>query len=219
MLVRDCMTRHPAMISPNTLLPEAQRIMAENHIHHLPVVQDGKRFVGLITPECLVLDPDLLGSLNVWEITRNLGEMKAKQVMINAKSVVTITADRSVERAASVMLEKEIGCLPVVDNDNTVIGIVTEVDLLRSLQEMLGISGSGVRVTVRIRDRKGEFSKLMNTLAEHEWGVQGIGTFPARRHPGLYDVVIKIEGVNKDEVTEAFSRLDNQEIVDIRMIH
>lgn len=217
MLVRDCMTRHPAMISPETRLPEAQRIMAENHIHHLPVVLDGKRLAGLITPECLALDPDLLGSLNVWEITRNLGDMRAKQVMIKARRVVTINAVRSVEEAASIMLEREIGCLPVVDEDSTVIGIVTKVDLLRSLQEILGVSRVGVRVTVRIEDKKGEFTRLMGTLAERGWCVLGIGGFPARRRPGDYDVVVKIADVGIDEVTEGFSQLDGQEIVDIRL--
>ena len=149
----------------------------------------------------------------------NLGDIKAKQVMIKATSVVTITANRSVERAASIMLENEVGCLPVLDEDKTVIGIVTEVDLLEALQEMLGVAGRGVRVTVRIRDKKGEFAALMAILAEHEWGVHGIGTFPARRRPGQYDVVIKIADVSVESVTAAFSRLDSQEIVDIRPIH
>ncbi len=37
MLVKDCMTRHPIMISPKMPAAEAQKIMADNHIRHLPV--------------------------------------------------------------------------------------------------------------------------------------------------------------------------------------
>ncbi len=218
MLVQDCMTRHPVMISPDTSLPKAQQVMAENHIHHLPVVLDGKKLAGLITPECLAMNPDLLGSLNVWEITRNLGNMRAKQVMIKAKHVVSITADRSVERAASIMLTQEVGCLPVLDEDNAVLGIVTRVDLLRALQDMLAIEGTGVRVTIRIHEKKREFNKLMDLLAENNWGVNSIGTYAARRRPGQSDVVMKIADISLDEAKDVLASHGPYEIVDIRPI-
>lgn len=53
MLVKNCMTRHPIMIAPEKLASEAQKIMAENNVRHLPVVGDGKRLLGLITRERL----------------------------------------------------------------------------------------------------------------------------------------------------------------------
>ena len=51
MLVRDCMTHHPIMVPPSMPLSEAQQLMADNKIRHLPVVEDGKRLVGLLTRE------------------------------------------------------------------------------------------------------------------------------------------------------------------------
>jgi acetoin utilization protein AcuB len=217
MLVKDCMMRHPAMISPDAPAVEAQQVMAENKIRHLPVVGDGKRLVGLLTRRGLTLEPDKLGSLNVWEIGRYLSDLKVKKIMIPAKQVCTIESNRTVERAARFMEERGIGCLPVVDEDNAVIGLITESDLLRSYEEMLGLPVPGVRVTMRMPNQWGEFDKLM-TVVGKQWGVMGIGTYPSPRKEGYYDTVIKIPNVTLDEVKNVLGQVPGQEIIDIRDI-
>jgi acetoin utilization protein AcuB len=215
MLVNDCMTRHPILISPRMPAAEAQQIMAENNIRHLPVVGSGKKLLGLITRQCLTIKPDALASLNVWEISRYLANMTVERVMVRAENVQTISPDRTVERAAKVMTEHKIGCLPVIE-DEVVAGILTETDLLRAFQEMLGIRSEGIRVTVRVPDRKGEFAKVFGVVAAHSWGIMGVGSFPARRAPGYYDMVLKITEVAVDEVVAALAATPEQEIVDVR---
>lgn len=216
MLIRDCMTRHPILAPLSLRASEAQALMAENNIRHLPIVGDGKRLAGLITRERLAVKADMLGSLNVWEISRFLSDQRVRDLMVKGKDVITITPDRTVERAAAMMTEHKIGCLPVVEESDLVVGIVTENDLLRSYQEMLGLPSEGVRVTVRMPNRHGEFVKLMAVLVEQNWGVMGIGTFPTRRDPATYDTVIKIPNVTIDEVQKALANIPNQTIVDIR---
>jgi acetoin utilization protein AcuB len=218
MLIRDCMTRHPILAPLSMRASEAQSLMAENNIRHLPVVNDGKRLAGLITRACLALKPDMLGSLNVWEISRVLSGQGVRDLMVKAKDVITITPDRTVERAAAMMTERKIGCLPVIEDGGLVVGIVTESDLLHSYQQMLGLPNEGVRVTIRMPNRHGEFVKLMAVLVANDWGVMGIGTFPTRREPTTYDTVIKIPNVTVEEVRNALSQIPNQEIVDIRAV-
>ncbi len=218
MLVRDCMTRHPILISPNWSASEAERLMSENRIRHLPVVEDGKRLVGLITRQRLSMKPEMLGSLNVWEISRYLADLKVKQMMIKRKLIVTVDEDRSVERAASLMSENKIGCLPVVDDDDVVVGMLTEVDISRAFQEMLGLPVDGLRVTVRMPNRPGEFAKLTRVLADRGWGVMGIGSFPSRHKPGFYDAVLKIPDVTEEDVRAELSKVEDQEVVDVRSI-
>jgi len=218
MLVKDCMTRHPIMIAPETAAAEAQGIMSENKVRHLPVIGDGKKLLGLITRQRLALKPDTLASLNVWEITRYLSTLKVKDLMLKAENVHTTNPDRTIERAAKLMADHKVGCLPVVEEDNVVIGILSEIDLLRSFQEMLGLPSEGVRVTVRQVERVGEGLKLTKTIAEKGWPIMGIGGFPAPRRPGYYDIVLKITGVTVDEVKEVLSQIPEQEIVDIRSV-
>lgn len=217
MLVKDCMTRHPIMISPETPASEAEKLMVENNVRHLPVVESGKRLVGLITRGRLALKADVMGSLNVWEITRYISNLKVRDLMIKGKAVHTITADRSVERAAAMMTENHIGCLPVLE-DGVVVGLVTEADMAHSLQEMLGLSAQGIRVTIRMPNRSGEFAKLTRAVADCGWGIMGIGTFPTRKDPNHYDAVLKIPGVTLDEVRKELSKIPDQSIVDIREI-
>jgi acetoin utilization protein AcuB len=209
------MTRHPVMISLTTKAAEAENLMTENKVRHLPVVGDGKRLEGLVTRQSLAIKPDLLGSLNVWEITRFLSNMTVKQLMVKGGEVITIEPDKTIERAAKVMSEHKIGCLPVVE-DGVVVGIITEIDLMNAFQLMLGLPSSGIRVTVRMPNQHGEFAKLTAALSANKLGVMGIGSFPSPRREGYYDVVVKIPEVTAEAVEAALNGIEGQEIVDIR---
>jgi acetoin utilization protein AcuB len=215
MFVKDFMTRHPIMIAPETLATESQKIMSENNVRHLPVVGDGKRLLGLITRERLALKPDVMGSLNVWEITRYLSNLNVKKVMLPADKVLTVDPERTVERAARIMTDNKIGCLPVIE-EWIVVGIISEIDLLRSYQDMLGLPAEGVRVTMRMPNTEGQFAKLTTIVSNKGWGIMGIGSFPSPRHEGSYDMVLKISKVSKEDVEAVLSQIDGQEIVDIR---
>jgi acetoin utilization protein AcuB len=151
MLVKDYMTKHPLMVQPTMPVIEAQRFMGENNIRHLPIVGTGKRLLGLATRQTLLVQPATLGSLNVWEITRFLSNLTIGDVMVKAEDVITMEKDATVEEAARIMVEKKIGCLPVLE-DSIVVGIITEIDLLAQLMEMLATRVPGVRVTVRMPD-------------------------------------------------------------------
>jgi len=213
MLVKDYMTRHPILIPPET----AATLMTENNVRHLPVVGDGKRLLGLVTGQRLALKPDDLGSLNVWEITRYVSDLKVGQLMLEAHEVHTIGSDRTIERAARIMAEHKIGCLPVIDDD-VVVGILSEVDMLRCLQDMLGFTMEGVRVTMRMPDQEGEFAKLTTFIANEGWGITGIGGFPTPRRPGYYDVVLKICQVTSNQVQDKLKHIEGQEVVDVRSV-
>ena len=215
MFVNDCMTRHPIMIQADMLASEAQRLMAENGIRHLPVIGQGKKLEGLVTRSSFSISPDVLGSLNVWDISRRLSNVKVADMMVPGRKVITTHPDRTVERAAAIINEHRIGCLPVIDGD-IVVGIITEADLMNALQQMLGLPADGVRVTIRIPNKKGEFSKLMAVLAQQEWGVMGIGTYPSRQAPDSYDIVLKIPNASVEEATRVLQKVPGQQRVDIR---
>src|SRR5437867_2941499 len=112
MLVRDYMTRHPIMLGPEVAVAEAQRLMMENHVRQLPVVGDGKRLLGLITRQRLAVSPDLLASMDVWEITRYLSGLTVGQVMIAGDDLHTIGPDATLEEAAGLLIEHKLGGLP-----------------------------------------------------------------------------------------------------------
>src|SRR5262249_12142038 len=126
MLVKDYMTRHPIMIEPNRRVVEAQRLMGENNIRHLPVVADGKRLLGLVTRQRLAIRPEQLGSMDVWELTRYLADLTVSKVMIAGSELRTIGPNATIEEAADLMIANKISGVPVVEDGNIVVGIITE---------------------------------------------------------------------------------------------
>lgn len=153
MFVRDYMTRHPVMAPPTMSILEAQAIMAETAVRHLPVVQTGKHLVGLITRQRMRIAPTDLTSLNVWEITRFLSNLTLEDVMVKREEVVTTEPDVALEEAAHLMTLHRIGCLPVLE-DQIVIGIITEIDMMTQLTDLLGGRTPGVRATVRMPNQR-----------------------------------------------------------------
>ncbi|OJX38040.1 MAG: hypothetical protein BGO78_08360 [Chloroflexi bacterium 44-23] len=220
MLVRDCMTRHPVMIDPRLSLPEARKVMVENEIGHLPVVDEGNRLLGLITRSHFALSLDNIDSLDVWEISSKLTDLRVKSVMIKKRQVIIATPQTTVEEAAKMLSSHKISCLPVVDSEK-VTGIITTIDLLRSYQEMLGLPTPGIRVTVRMPAHEKNFSELaelVSAIGEKDWGVMGIGTYAVPHQPQYYEAVVKIPGVSITEVEQLVATISDLTITDIRSI-
>ena len=217
MLVKTYMTRHPIMIAPERPASDAQNLMLENKIRHLPVVGDGKRLMGLITRERLKVPPTDLGSLNVWEISRFLSNLKVKDVMIKLNDLVTIEPDTTLEDAAQIMCENKVGSLIVVE-DEVVVGIITEVDMLSELSNLLGGNVPGVRVTIRVPDKVGEYAKITSVIAKNGWGIQTSGSVPSPKREGFWDVVIKVRCDSKDKLVSVLEMIEGQEIIDVREI-
>jgi len=215
MLVKDYMTRHPIMIAPDTPAAEAQNLMLENNVRHLPVVGDGKRLIGLITRERLRVPPTDLGSLNVWEISRFLSNLKASDVMIKLNDLYLIDPDTTLEDAAQIMCKNKIGSLLVVE-DEVVVGIITEVDMLAELSNLLGGDIQGVRVVIRVPDQIGEYAKVMAAITEQGWCIYASGGVPSPKTPGSWDLVIKVPDVSKDELVAVINKIEGQKVIDAR---
>ena len=215
MFVRDYMTRHPVMVEPTMSIVEAQGIMAEAKVRHLPVIETGKRLIGLVTRQRMRIPPTELSSLNVWEITRFLSNLTVKDVMVKQEELVTIEPDATLEEAARLMAQNKIGCLPVLE-EGIVVGIITETDLLAQLANLLGGNVTGVRFTIRVPDKIGEFAKVTGAIASQGWGIYASGGVPAPKHPGYWDIVFKVRNVPKDDVVAVVKKIEGQELVDVR---
>ena len=75
-------------------------------------------------------------SFSIYELNYLLSKTQVKDIMI--KDVKTISQDEFVEIAAQKMLDNEISCLPVVDDKDKVIGIITDKDIFQAFVELLG---------------------------------------------------------------------------------
>jgi len=215
MFVKDYMTRHPVMAEPTMSIVEAQGIMAETHVRHLPVVETGKRLVGLVTRQTMRIPPTELASLNVWEITRFLSNLKLEDVMVKGENVVTTAPDVALEQAAEKMIQNKVGCLPVLE-EGIVIGIITEIDMMAQLTQLLGGTVEGVRATVRMPNQKGELAKVTGAISDQGWGIYASGGVPTPKDPNHWDCVFKVRNVPREELLSVLESIEGQEVIDIR---
>jgi len=130
--IRDLMAQDPATLDRNETLDIPDTIMNLGRIRHMPVVEDG-RVVGILSQRDLFRSA-LIVALGFGRKTTSalIKTIRVKEVM--TKPAITITADAAVSDAARLMIEKKIGCLPVVENER-LIGLITETDILRSVVE------------------------------------------------------------------------------------
>jgi CBS domain-containing protein len=128
-LVADWMTHDVATITPDVTLPEAHRLMTDQKIRRLPVVDHG-RLVGIVTRgDIRGAEPSGATSLSIWEVNYLLARLKIAEIM--TRNPVTISADETIGQAARLMLDKKISGLPVLDREQRLVGIITESDIFR----------------------------------------------------------------------------------------
>ncbi len=132
-LVKDWMTADPISISPDTILPEAQRLMFAHKIRRLPVVSQGE-LVGIVTfGDLREAKPSDASSLSVYELNFLLDQLRVREIM--TPDPVTLSPDDRIRSAAQLMLEKKVGGIPVLEGGKLV-GILTETDLCRMIVEL-----------------------------------------------------------------------------------
>jgi CBS domain-containing protein len=128
-LVQDWMTRSLITIAPETSLKEAHDIMRKKDIRRLPVVAHGK-VLGIVTlGDIRGAEPSQASSLSVWEMNDMLAKLKVSEIM--TRNPATIHENVSIGEAAKIMLEKKFSGLPVVDDADHLVGIITESDIFR----------------------------------------------------------------------------------------
>lgn len=123
------MTREVITINSDMTLPEAHRLMTDHKIRRLPVIDNG-RLVGIVTlGDVREAEPSSATSLSIWEVNYLLAKLKIGEIM--TPKPLTISAEETIGQAARLMLEKKVSGLPVVDEKQHVIGIITESDIFR----------------------------------------------------------------------------------------
>jgi CBS domain-containing protein len=128
-LVRDWMTAPAISISPADSIQAANKLMNEFGIRHLPVVQQ-ERLVGILTiSDIREASPSDATTLSVWEINYLWEQLTVERVMTS--KVISVRPDDLVVNAVHIMLDRKISCLPVIDADGFLLGIVTAVDVFR----------------------------------------------------------------------------------------
>jgi CBS domain-containing membrane protein len=128
-MVRDLMTPVVAVLSVGDTLAAAREQLERGHIRHLPVVDGENRLIGLLTHR------NILGAwLSHGQPDGEAPGAVASEVpveMVMEREVLTVDELTTAARAAELLETYKFGCLPVVDRNHALVGIVTEADFVR----------------------------------------------------------------------------------------
>jgi acetoin utilization protein AcuB len=203
MRIRDMMTKNPMTIDSQTLVLDAQKIMRENNIRRLPVVEKGK-LVGIITHhDILEAAPSPATSLSVHELNYLLSKMKVKEIM--KKNPLTLTPDTPFEEALRIGQEKKIGSFPVLENGKLV-GIATESDIVRFLTRALGVREEGSRITIEgLGGKLTNLEKIISIANQHQIIILSMISLP-RPEKKDWMIVLRLKTSDPDPIVRDFKK-------------
>jgi acetoin utilization protein AcuB len=207
MFVSDWMTKKVYKVTQNDNVSDAIKLLKEKKVKHLPVVKDGNKIVGILSDRDIKdYTPSKVSTFDIHELNYILFTTKVSKIMV--KDVLTAAPDMPIEEAAMTMYDKNIGCLPVVDNDK-LIGIISDKDLFRVLVDITGVRQGGNRFYVVLKDRLGVTGEVLDVLRKHGFTLDSVLTTYEGAQKGYKRVVVRTKGEkgNIDEVSKELKDL------------
>jgi acetoin utilization protein AcuB len=137
MTAADVMTPDPITLTAEASLDEAAQLMRERGIRHVPVVDAQGGLVGMLSDRDLAIAGP--GSIVADEVDATLGERLATPIVkAMTAEVIAVEPETELGEIVDAMLEQRVGAIPVLDGPSRrVIGIVSYVDVLRALRELI----------------------------------------------------------------------------------
>ncbi len=125
MQVESYMSHAPITVRDDTDYWKASEIMRQKDLHHIPVINQDEKIVGILTFRDLKM------------AAMHFGEAHVEVSEVMHSPVVTVAPGEPLADAARLMIDNRIGGLPVLDDGGQIVGILTETDLHRALADQL----------------------------------------------------------------------------------
>ncbi len=146
MKAKDIMTNNVVTVTEENTVKEVLEILLENRISGVPVINSDNEVIGIVSEADLIYrDRDislpayvsLLEGFIMLESMKKFEDKLRKKVAYKVKDVMTslvvkVNENEDVHKIANIMLEKKINRVPVVDDDEKLVGIITRSNILKS---------------------------------------------------------------------------------------
>ena len=214
MIIRDVMTKDPVCVTEDTSVTEAKSIMQKKDFNKLPVLNSSKKLVGIITKNDIQkASPSEATTLDMFELGYLLSKLTVGKFM--TKKVITVQETEVVEEAAKIMVDNEIGCIPVM-KDDVLVGIVTESDLFQLFTDMFGARHSGVRAVVGMQDKPGQLAKVIDKIADLKGNIVSAVTRETK-DKDIRRFTIKATNITLKQMEDILSEVE-ADVIDLRIV-
>jgi CBS-domain-containing membrane protein len=142
---KDIMTKDVITVKPEATVEELARLLMNNKVSGVPVINDNKKLIGIVTENDLITQNKrlhiptvirlfdafiLLGSGRMEEEIRKMAATTVDEIC--TKKVVSITEESTLDEIATIMAEQHVHLLPVL-RESMVVGIVGKADMVRAM--------------------------------------------------------------------------------------
>ena len=166
MFVSRSMTRKVITVDPDKTVFEAQELMADNHIRHLPVIDQKQQLIGIVT------DRDIRSALPFKFIKESCSPEQREEICsLTVKDImtadpITVSPTYTIQDALLMIQKSKVGALPVVEDDGKLSGILSVRDLLRAFINVLGIGEPGTLLCILVDEKVGQLKKIVDAITE-----------------------------------------------------
>lgn len=168
MFVSKSMSRKLITIGKDADILEAQEKMTENRIRHLPVVEGKDFLIGVIT------DRDIRSALpyNIFK-GPDCSKVREKVISLTVGEIMTqkpfcLSPLDTIQDALLLLEQKRVGAFPVVDENGSLVGIISVRDLLRAFANVIGLGEPGTLICIIVEAQVGQLKKIVDIITEEK---------------------------------------------------
>lgn len=221
MLVKNWMSRPVVTIESNQSMQEAIHLLKTHRIGRLPVLEKGK-LVGIVTDRDLKrASASDATTLEIHELMYLMSKIRIKDIM--SRKVISVPADFTIEETAEVLLSNNISGVPVLDAQQSLVGIITHTDLFKVILSLTGIGKRGIQFAFELEDRPGSIMEVAQVIRSFGGRMSSILTTYEHAPEGFRHVYIRAFDLDRKDVAELKRQLKEKAkimyIVDHRENH
>ena len=208
MLVKNWMSRNVITIHENESMQTAIKLMKENDIRMLPVINE-KGLVGIVTDRDLKhASASDATTLEVHELFYLLSKIKVKDIM--SKNPITVTEDLTIEETSEILLENKISGVPVVDRSGKIVGTITQTDIFKVLISLTGVGARGMQYALELENRPGSIKDIADIIRNFGGRIVSIMSTSNGAQQGKRKVYIRGFGISRENLDTLKSQLDKE---------
>jgi len=168
---------------------QALELMNENHVEHLPIV-DGDKYIGMISEDDLSQAEN--DHFTLEQISQSISNPSVKE-------------DEHVLKAIQVAVQNGLTVVPVVGENNELIGVATYSDLLKYSSEFMSLNEPGGLIVLEIESKNYSFNEISRLVEANEAQIKQLNT-NVDAGTGIMEVTIKINKLEISDIVASFQR-------------
>lgn len=209
MIINEWMTKDVITVDPEASMMRAAKLMKEKGIRRLPVVDDKGKLLGMLSDrDVKEASPSKATTLDVHELYYLLSEIKVKNIM--TPNPLTIRDTDTVLKCAAIMHDKKISGLPVLNDQDQLVGIMTQNEVYSVLLSITGVYHGGIQFGLKLPDERGTLKEVLDCLRGHKARVISVLTSYDKVEKGFRQVFIRIMDMEKYILNELQQELKDK---------